>query len=287
MEQFINKLLNFFQYSSVPNNDNNNHDNNREKQEKEEQKKEKVEDWWTKDEASEAVVLVVKYTHLLPPLAQLVKQYVVGNLFVGALVDVQDQIGKWAFGTIAEIEGVGTRVETPFHKTINCSSCKALFTPNRPCTVILCPNCGIEVQICASTSTFVLPTSISSTRCLIKFFGWPKSFDEWVSIDRVQEGGTKIIEWLYEGNTVCYCQPYNTNGEAAQMDSYLMARILDIRSSSEHVFEVKIQVDSSIPYSFPSPIHPDPTKKELSGIWVPMTTGKILENGSFAPGYRE
>jgi len=241
----------------------------------------KVSEWWTKEQADQAVRFIVECTSLVPALVGIIKEYVIGYIYLGALVDVRDQIGKWVFGQIREIEGesIHTKDEVPISFTPNCPNCKALFKEGQgpECSV-----CGAVVQSTAVTQLGP-QTPVGTTRCKIAFFGWPTTFDEWVSLDRVRPGATEVRSWLTIGNVICYCHTENAHGEASRMDKYLMARVVELRESPEHGLDVKVQVDMSIPYSFSSPLgHPTPIAEELAGFWLPLTSGRILENGSFS-----
>lgn len=166
---------------------------------------------------------------------------------------------------------------------MNCNLCLGLFTPTAH-QVQLCPNCDSNVPLTLNKVQSI--DNSASPRFYIQFFGWPSTFNEWVNIKRLTSLEEHTPQWLKIGSIICYCTAENTYGESSQMDKYLMARIMDVRRSETSGFEVKIQVDTSLPFSFPSPVRPTPTQEELNGIWIPMTSGRIKQSGSFAPGYR-
>jgi len=61
-----------------------------------------------------------------------------------------------------------------------------------------------------------------------------------------------------------------------------MARVLHVKSSKHYVLFAHLQVDPLLPFSFKKPEGSiDATPQELRGVWVPLTAGLILQNGSF------
>jgi hypothetical protein len=115
----------------------------------------------------------------------------------------------------------------------------------------------------------------------VKFFGWSDKFNEWVPLTRVAPPTSMLQrDWLREDSVVVFAPEASTEN----YETLRMARVLELRSSREHALEVRIRVDTSIPFSFNSPKgRPVPTVEELSeeGIWLPITSGKIIESGSF------
>jgi hypothetical protein len=122
-------------------------------------------------------------------------------------------------------------------------------------------------------------------RCHVTFYGWPSQFDEWVSLERCRPGGTALQCWLHEGATVILAQD-GLGGRMASQTTHMlmMATVLRVKTHPVQVLMVKLKVDPLIPFSFAKPrgrARPTPTHEELTGVWVPLTDGRILESGSF------
>lgn len=254
------------------------------------------------------------------PLVSLILEFAAGHLWVGSMVDVKDQIGKWVFGRIIDVAEDAETKEV--QKARNCHKCGALSSFDATeCLICGAPKIGPKKPV--DTSHFTKPThpllhdsdsdSDSApplseeclsqlgpgacmtrqgsdgppteadklgTRVKISFYGWDEEFDEWVTLDRVRPGGTKITStWLKPGSTVCLGEKDVKKMGASNM---LMARVLALRPNPATVFDVKVQVDPSIPFSFRVPgERRQASKEELEGMWVGLNDGIILQNGSF------
>eukprot|EP00457_Paulinella_chromatophora_P006231 gb/GEZN01006249.1/.p1 GENE.gb/GEZN01006249.1/~~gb/GEZN01006249.1/.p1 ORF type:complete len:415 (+),score=39.19 gb/GEZN01006249.1/:72-1316(+) len=241
-------------------------------------------------------------TNLLPPLVSMVLEYVAGHIWLGNLVDVKDQIGKWVFGRIIEVERSDTLPvgETDVRKwdiMRNCTRCGALMGKTRTfCHVCLYNAEEVQVQgkgkgeeqsegeaLIAAVSDDELPPVVGEdrdVRARISFFGWDASFDEWVTLDRVAPAGTQITAWLKKNSVICLGPK---KGNCMYPHMVLMGRVLDMRRSPDSIFDVKVKWDPKVPYSSrPYIKRREATSEEVEGYWVPLTTGLIIENGSFA-----
>ena len=70
--------------------------------------------------------------------------------------------------------------------------------------------------------------------------------------------------------------------EATNIALLKMARVLAVKPSQKYVLFVHLQVDPSLPFSFLVPsASPSATPQEIRGVWIPLTAGLVLENGSF------
>jgi ribosomal protein L40E len=236
-------------------------------------------------------------------LVGLILEYAAGHLWVGSMVDVKDQIGKWVFGRIIDVAEDAETKEV--QRARNCHKCGALssFDANE-CLICETPRQAEPKKPADSDDAPLLseeslsrlgpgacmtrqgsdgpPTEADKlgTRVKISFYGWDEEFDEWVTLDRVRPGGTKITQaWLKPGNTVCLGEKGVEKMGASNM---LMARVLELRPNPASVFDVKVQVDHSIPFSFRiAGERRDATEEELEGMWVGLNDGVILQNGSF------
>jgi hypothetical protein len=212
-----------------------------------------------------------------------------GHISIGSRVDVQDQIGKYVHGEIIDVSETADVKLTDVQISANCLACGALSSIDSD----RCSLCGKALDSSSSSRAQDSPmadsdyppsrptrSDLAGTKVKIAFFGWDSEFDEWVTLDRVHPGGTKLMStWLKRGAVVCLGQKDLKKMTPSHM---LMARVVDLRPSTTSVLEVKVQVDDSIPFSFRVPGRKrQATKEEIEGTWVGLSDGRILQSGSF------
>ena len=246
-------------------------------------------------------------THGMPVVLVDVIMSFFGHLWVGSRVDVQDQIGKYVHAEIIDVSETTDVELKDVRLSCNCQGCGALSSSHSD----RCSVCGMSsisgsssgsAQDSSGGSSAVLradpagpsrPTAadLSGTRVKVSFFGWDADFDEWVTLDRVWPGGSKLTStWLKRGAVVCLGSKDLKATSRRPATDWLMACVLDMRPSTTAaaaaaaVPEVRVQVDATLPFSFRAGQRRRPSQEEVDGVWVALDEGRILENGSFCTG---
>mmetsp|Transcript_36787 Transcript_36787/g.72205 ORF Transcript_36787/g.72205 Transcript_36787/m.72205 type:complete len:308 (+) Transcript_36787:56-979(+) len=248
------------------------------------QRQASVDSWWTASQLDLALNSIIEATPIIPELSQLVVDYVVGPIRVGAKVDVQDYVGKWVPATIIEIDPLRYKERMAYRKPqslVNCPDCNCYNTDIT--SFPYCYMCGIKLPPMHVPD---LPPDVPDKSCRVsarvRFVGWTERWDEWVPLNRIAAYGEKLRQiWLYNDNTVCI-----RVGPWSQKDcdwaSLLMGRIKRVRTNAVGGnLEAFVKVDPSIPWSFHIPKPFEPTPEMVEGEWVRVDSGRLLENGSF------